>query len=214
MTRNEKQAWEKIRAKGRVRYIIVEGILRRGILAGIIFGPCPFLLVNAVGGGEIKWLWMGVLSVVLALLLGTLMGVLFWHLTEKNYLLSITDDHVLDLKNISKAELRILDRKLLWRYFRRAVLGLPILAFIFGSLSILQHSSPHREFYVWGIIIAAWGLIVSLIVFVYRGTRADCYEFGALCPKCNQPLYSAGGGPLKGRCRKCGYLLFDDSTLP
>ena len=44
MTSSERQAWEKVRAKGRAHYITFIRILRLGVLCGTSFAILPWLL--------------------------------------------------------------------------------------------------------------------------------------------------------------------------
>jgi len=208
MTQSEKHEWGKIRAKGRVRYIFVEGVLKRGILCG---GLCT---VFSCGVGMTlhvfrMTVWeLLALAIFSTLIFGVALGALIWNLTEKNYQTPTTDDHVPGLQTKSKEELQEIERKILKRLGLRALSGLSVLAFAFGGLSVLPRSSPYRHYYIWGIIIGMLALFIIVMRFVIRGTKNDCYKLGAICPKCDKPLYS-GSGVRDGRCPHCYYQLFE-----
>lgn len=85
MTQTERNNWEKVRANGRGRYIVVEGILKRGLLAGVIIGAFPFLIHSLCNGWTTDWLLLVILFVVAAFISGSIMGGLFWHLQESEY---------------------------------------------------------------------------------------------------------------------------------
>jgi len=212
MTQSEKQRWEKIRSKGRTCYIVSFGILRIGIISGVIFSLLPYEF-GMVTHAYTMSVWMLMLLIIILTLVFTFgFGCLFWHLNEKNFQIPTTDDHIPNLQSITKAELSSISRKIGKRQTYRKLLALPVLVFVFGGLSLVPHSSPYHDYYIWSIAIIAWILLILAIRFIIRGTKADCYEFGAICPKCNKPLYS-GSGIRNGRYPNCGYQLFDDAAV-
>jgi energy-coupling factor transporter transmembrane protein EcfT len=210
MTQAEKQKWEAIRAKGQARYILIEGVLRRGILSGAIITFALFT-VGATTHIYTMPVWVGLtLFIILSLFFGVCFGALFWHFEEGNY--QKTDDHSPDLKFISKEEIRNILEKIKRRAdLRRLLSAILVLAFIFGGLSVLPRSSPYRNYYVWGGILVSWAFVILFFWFNNRGVKNDCYELGAICPKCNKPLFSMNGYPKNFRCSNCGYELFDNS---
>jgi hypothetical protein len=211
MTSNEKQRWGAVRVNGLTRYIVSFGILKLGIIPGVMIGLFPYELGLATRAYTMS-LWALMLIIVgLALLFSVGFGCLLWHFNEKNYLIPDIDDHVPVLHGIKKEELHITGRKILRRQYYLRLLALPLLVFMLGALASVPRLSPHRDLYMISIAIAGWVFLVSLIVFVIRRTKADCYRFGALCPKCGKPLY-AGTSPRNGRCPNCGYELFDNAA--
>jgi peptidoglycan/LPS O-acetylase OafA/YrhL len=177
----------------------------------VVFGLLPYELGLVTHAYTMS---LGSLILViagLALLFSVGFGCLLWHFNEKSYRIPSTDDHVPTLQGVKKEELRVIGRKILRRQYYLRLLALPLLIFMFGALASVPQKSPHRDLYLISIGIAGWVFLVSLIVFVIRRTKADCYKFGALCPKCAKPLY-AGTSPRNGRCPNCGYELFDNAT--
>ena len=112
---------------------------------------------------------------------------------------------------MTQAEFRDIDRKMLRRQLRRQSLAIPLLAFIIGALCLVPRSSPHRDLYIWSIIIVAGICLVFFLRWVFRGLKADSQKFGAICPKCGQSLYS-GQGVRNGCCPSCGCQLFGDAA--
>jgi hypothetical protein len=112
---------------------------------------------------------------------------------------------------MTKAEFRDIDRKMLGRQFRRKLLVLPLLVFLFAALGLVPLSFPHRHLYCWVITIIAVIYSVFFIRLMIRGTIADGEKFGAICPDCNKSLYS-GRGVRHGCCPNCGNQLFDDAA--
>jgi hypothetical protein len=211
MTSSEKQRWDAVRVHGLARYIVSFGILKLGVISGVILGLFPYELGLATRAYTMP-LWTLMLVIAgLALLFSVGFGCLLWHFNEKNYYLANIDDHVPVLHGINKEELRIISRKILRRQYYRRLLALPLLVVMVGAVVSVPQKSPHRDLYMIGIGIAGLIFLVSLLVFVIRRTKADCYKFGVLCPKCGKPLY-AETGPRNGRCPKCSYELFDNAA--
>jgi hypothetical protein len=113
------------------------------------------------------------------------------------------------IERMTQAEFRDIDRKMYRRQVRRQLLAIPLLVFIFGALSLVPRSSPHRDLYIWSIIIVAGIYLVFFLRLVFRGLKADSQKFGAICPKCGQSLYS-GQGVRNGCCPNCDYKIIDN----
>jgi hypothetical protein len=90
MTKIEKQSWERIRAMGRDRFIVREGLLRHGVPFGVLvaliqifpfFRPSsePFIALVA------SWAFSGVAF-------GAVMGLREWQTRERNYQKPTDDD--------------------------------------------------------------------------------------------------------------------------
>jgi len=211
MTQSEKQKWERIRLKGWKHFILVYGVLRIGILSGIVFSVLPYEIGLVTHAYTMSVWWLGTLAVSLALAFGFGFGALIWHLNQKIYQ-NPDDDHVPGLQKFDKSEFLKMVGKIGRRhYFRLLFVALVVLIVLIGTLSIIPHSSSHRNYYMWSLIIFTYILGFLGIRFLIRATKADCYKFGALCPKCGKPLYSRFNDIQKGRCPNCGYQLFSDS---
>jgi formate dehydrogenase maturation protein FdhE len=117
---------------------------------------------------------------------------------------------------MTKSELLSLAEKVNRRDSYRKLLFLVVIVIVFIALGLLPSSSHYRDFYIWGIAIVAWAAVVLFMIFTARRTKADCHEFGAQCPKCGSPLFSALYGIRKvaenGRCRRCHCQLCDDTV--
>ena len=91
MTKTEKQTWEQIRTKGRDRFILQEGLLRRGVPFGVLF-----LLLQIV----FMFFWQRsepVLAIVARWAFATLgfgagMGLWEWQSRERDYEKPTDDD--------------------------------------------------------------------------------------------------------------------------
>jgi DNA-directed RNA polymerase subunit RPC12/RpoP/phosphatidylglycerophosphatase A len=209
MTQAEKQKWEVIRVKGQARYVLVEGILRRGILSGAIFALVPFMFGQSTHAYRMTVLGLLILFIVLSLLCGICLGVLFWCLQENSYQRQTSDNHSADLKFISRDELIGIWKKINRRaLLRRFLTGICLLAIIFGGLCVLPRSSPDRDYYLWADILIFWTFFVLIVWFNNREIKKDSSELGAICPKCKKPLYSLIASPKNYRCPHCGYELF------
>src|SRR3954469_21188934 len=79
------EIWQRTRLRGRARYILVEGILRRGILLGVPVAALPFAFGLYTGVSVMTFWQFAAAAAVLSLLFGAGMGALFWHLQEKEY---------------------------------------------------------------------------------------------------------------------------------
>jgi hypothetical protein len=89
---------------------------------------------------------------------------------------------------MTKAEFLKINREILRRQNRRRLYAIPLLLFIFAALGLVPLSFPHRDLYVWGVIIVSGACLIFLIRFVFRGTTEDSKELGSVCPKCNKLL--------------------------
>ena len=212
MTNSEKEFWERMRAKGIVHYFIFDGILRRGILSSAITTSFTYEVGSTFGRYSMPVGLVVLIFLIATLVFGIGWGALLWHLQESEYQKSIIDDHVSTLRSITKTELSDLGRKIGKRQRRRMLLVLPVLVIMFGGLSIVPNSSPYRDYYVWSIIIVSGTWLIMSLTNMARGMKADCYEFGAICPRCSKPLFSSSRDA-KGRCPNCGYQLFDDKAV-
>jgi hypothetical protein len=211
VTSSERHTWEKIRSNGRIHFIVFRGILRLGIVPGLIVAIFPYELGLATHMFSMSLWAVIIMAIFLSVFIGIGLGALIWRVNEKGYNLPNTDDHVPGMGTISKAEFLAIDRKMLRRQGLRKLFVLPLLVLVIAAFSIVPKSSPYRHYYIWGIIIVAWALLFFVIRHNIQGVKADCHEFGAECPKCGKPLYS-GRGVQKGRCPNCGYQLFDDAV--
>jgi hypothetical protein len=92
MTQSEKQAWEKVREKGRDRFILRDGLLRHGVRFGVLFGlfqcirfaffhPAPEPVLSVIAG----WAFATVAY-------GAMMGVCRWQTLERDYQKPTDDD--------------------------------------------------------------------------------------------------------------------------
>jgi hypothetical protein len=115
---------------------------------------------------------------------------------------------------MTEVELQKLVAKVRARHTRRSLLALIVIIYVFGGLSIVPHSSPHRDFYIVCIGISACVLFVLIVMFMVRRSRADCSELGARCPACGFDLFSPLFGIRKigetGVCPRCFHYLYDD----
>ena len=85
MTPSEKDAWEKVRARGHTRFILLGGVLRWGVLFGAI--SCgPFLYDIATHNAPKAVVWgMEADFVLFTLLLGYAAGEISWKRQEQAY---------------------------------------------------------------------------------------------------------------------------------
>jgi len=117
---------------------------------------------------------------------------------------------------MKKSDLLNLAVKVTQRNAYRKLLFFLLYGLIWGAL-ILGRSSPYRHLYVWVVAIVGWAILIFLMAFINRRTKADCHEFGALCPKCGAPLFSALWGirnvVQRGFCRHCHCRLYDDTVV-
>jgi hypothetical protein len=210
MTTAEKQAWEKIRAKGVTHYILTTGCLRAALL---IF---PQLLVFAIfprKGSHIIPTWgLLLIGLVLTVPAGIAFGLLFWNLLEKRYALPADDVATPGSSLMDKDEFRVLDRKLGRRFRMRGLLLLAVPALLLTGASMTPSGSTERTFYLGSLLLGSVALAVAIIAYVARATKADCIKFGAVCPGCNKPLFGGLLNVEKGRCPNCGHQLFDDGA--
>ena len=86
MTQSESQAWEKIRARGRARFILRHGLLLRGLPFGIMVTLGP-LIYDIFTHQVTPSIWSMVAAfALLTLLFGCVMGETEWRRREKVYL--------------------------------------------------------------------------------------------------------------------------------
>jgi hypothetical protein len=86
MNPSEKQSWELVQAKGRASFVLREGILRRGVLPGAIFGLCwcfSDLLRHRLDTSEA--FAIAAMSVATALAVGMCNGVLLWQKRQREH---------------------------------------------------------------------------------------------------------------------------------
>lgn len=118
---------------------------------------------------------------------------------------------------MTKPELHNLAEKVNQRDSYRKLLLLLLLGLVFGALLLVPRTSPHRDYYIWAIIILAWVSFIFVMRFRIRRTADDCHEFAAKCPQCGAPLFSALYGIRKtvrtGFCPKCHCRLYDDVVV-
>ena len=91
MTLTEKQAWEQVRARGRDRFILREGLLRHGFRFGVVFALLQiiFMLFRPTSKPLIVIVTLPVLAGVLY---GALMGLQVWQAHESEFQKPTEDD--------------------------------------------------------------------------------------------------------------------------
>jgi hypothetical protein len=77
MKQKELAQWEKVRAKGRKRYILVTGVLSWGL-------PMFFAMTFIVNRSRLSPGYIG-FSIILWMLAGALFGAVMWHIFERRY---------------------------------------------------------------------------------------------------------------------------------
>jgi uncharacterized membrane protein len=80
-----KEKWDTIRPKGLARYIVSFGVLRVGIICGVIFAWLPYGFGIATHAYSMSGRMFIVLAVVLILVFTVGFGCLFWHFNEKAF---------------------------------------------------------------------------------------------------------------------------------
>ena len=81
-----KERWDAIRAKGRLRYFVSPGMLKVGIICGVISGVFIWCLVGLLPQvHRLSWWLLIVLILVLSVVFNVGYGTLFWHLNEKTF---------------------------------------------------------------------------------------------------------------------------------
>jgi hypothetical protein len=81
-----KERWDAIRAKGRLRYFVSPGMLKIGIICGVISGVFLWCLVElAPGVHRLSWSLLMLLILAFALVFNVGFGFLSWHLNEKAF---------------------------------------------------------------------------------------------------------------------------------
>ena len=94
MTISEKQWWEQERAKGRSRFVLREGLLRRGLPFGV-FMIVWCLVIDLLFQSPIEPVWeLAVKFGVYTLGFGLLMGSTLWSDRERDFQKETDDDVV------------------------------------------------------------------------------------------------------------------------
>jgi len=94
MTQTEKQAWEQIRTKGRDRFIVREGLLRRGVPLGVLLGLFQIVRVVFFHPSEAPLLSIFASWAFVTVGFGATMGLHYWQHSERDYLKPTEDDDV------------------------------------------------------------------------------------------------------------------------
>lgn len=94
MTSSEKQRWDQERAKGRSRFVLREGLLRRGLPFGVfMLGGC--LVIDLLSQSPIEPVWkLAVKFGFYTLGFGLFMGSSMWSDREKEFQKERDDDDV------------------------------------------------------------------------------------------------------------------------
>ena len=93
MTKIERQAWEQIRAKGRDRFILRAGLLRRGVPFGVLFALIQIIFIFFRPRAEpLISIFAG--WAFAAVGFGAVMGVWEWQRHERDYQRPTDDDDV------------------------------------------------------------------------------------------------------------------------
>jgi len=115
---------------------------------------------------------------------------------------------------MTKPELHSLAEKIYLRYYYRKLLVLPAVVIPLGVLGTIPRTSPHRDYYFWGIMVVEYALFVFVMKSAAKKLKADCHEFGARCPKCGEALFSSLSNIRRvaavGRCPHCRCIIYDD----
>jgi len=90
MTQSEKQSWEQVRARGRERFVLCEGILRRGLPLGVVV-----TVVGCFAHSTPRPIWEVAMEfALLTLAYGFCVGIFDWESQERDYRKPAEDDHV------------------------------------------------------------------------------------------------------------------------
>jgi hypothetical protein len=90
MTHSEKQSWEQIRARGRERFVLCEGILRRGLPLGVVVTVVDYFTHSTPPP-----IWeLAVKFALLTLASGFCVGIFDWESQERDYRKPTEDDDV------------------------------------------------------------------------------------------------------------------------
>ncbi len=91
MIMNEKQKakWEKTRAEGKWRFVLLHGVVSFGVTMIVCTGLMKQLLAyfHITSSGSLEYFWQDLLTIYVPIFLvgGLLMGVSFWRESENNY---------------------------------------------------------------------------------------------------------------------------------
>lgn len=92
MTHSEKQSWELVRARGRERFVLCEGILRRGLPLGFVVTGVQ-MLYDYFAHSSPTPLWeLAAKSVCVTLAFGFCVGIFKWKSQERDYHKPTKDD--------------------------------------------------------------------------------------------------------------------------
>jgi hypothetical protein len=86
VTQSEKQSWEQVRKRGRGRFIFQKGVLREGLLFGIVLsvGPLAYDLLTHAGTITSPWITMAGF-ILITLVVGYGLGEMRWRKNEADY---------------------------------------------------------------------------------------------------------------------------------
>ncbi|PRX34745.1 hypothetical protein BX659_10260 [Orenia metallireducens] len=89
MNKKEKERWEQIRAKGKLRYILVHGIIGWGVSTAIIYTLVGLIMDKGIGMENIS-LQKSLIDLAIALVVfptvGVLQSIFTWNKKEQEYL--------------------------------------------------------------------------------------------------------------------------------
>ncbi|MBC8096601.1 MAG: hypothetical protein H7Y43_12400 [Akkermansiaceae bacterium] len=85
MTQTEKQAWEQVRARGRDRFIVREGLLHRGVPFGVLFGLFQIIRIVFFRSSSEPLLSIIAGWGFATVAFGAIMGVIEWQAHERDY---------------------------------------------------------------------------------------------------------------------------------
>ncbi|QSO47369.1 hypothetical protein [Alicyclobacillus mengziensis] len=80
MNKKQMERWEKVRARGKKRFILRYGVFGWGLSSGILFGIL-MMLEGSENITPVNW----ILNILLFMIFGYVWGLLMWSWTERKY---------------------------------------------------------------------------------------------------------------------------------